>query len=94
MAEETKTTQAEETKTTQAEETKTTKKKALVEVHIPRGAANDEPNMFVCVNGKGYLLPKGKTSKVPPEVAAEIARSKKAQDALDNRKDEMIAKAK
>ena len=86
---------AEETKTTQAEETKTNKKKdTLVEVHIPRGAANDEPNMFVSVNGKGYLLPKGKTSKVPPEVKAEIDRSIKAQEALDNRKDEMIAKAK
>ena len=86
---------AEETKTNQAEETKTTKKKdTRVEVHIPRGAANDEPNMFVSVNGKSYLLPKGKKSMVPPEVAAEVARSIKAQEALDNRKDEMIAKAK
>ena len=78
-----------------AEETKTVQKKdARVEVHIPRGAANDEPNLFVCVNGKSYLLPKGKTSKVPPEVAAEINRSIKAQEALDSRKDEMLAKAK
>ena len=78
-----------------AEETKTTKKKdTRVEVHIPRGTANDEPNLFVCVNGKAYLLPKGKTSKVPPEVAEEIARAKKAQEALDDRKDEMISKAK
>ena len=77
-----------------AEETKTTQKKdTRVEVHIPRGAANDEPNLFVCVNGKAYLLPKGKTSKVPPEVAAEIERATKAQENLDNRKDEMIAQA-
>lgn len=73
-----------------AEETKTTQKKAArVEVTIPRGAANDDPNLFVCVNGKAYLLPKGKKSMVPPEVKAEIDRSIKAQEALDNRKDEM-----
>ena len=86
---------AEETKTTQAEETKTTKKKdARVEVHIPRGAANDEPNIAIGINGKLYVLPRGKTSKVPPEVKAEYDRSIKAQEALDSRKDEMIAKAK
>ena len=73
-----------------AEETKTTQKKAgRVEVTIPRGAANDDPNLFVCVNGKAYLLPKGKKSLVPPEVKAEIDRSINAQEDLDNRKDEM-----
>lgn len=86
---------AEETKTTQAEETKTAKKKdTRVEVFVPRGAANDDPNYFVGVNGKSYLLPRGKTSKVPPEVAAEIERSNKAQETLDSRKDEMVSKAK
>lgn len=85
---------AEETKTTQAEETKTTQKKSkLVEVFIPRGTANDEPNLFVGVNGKGYLLPRGKKSMVPPEVKAEIDRSIKAQEAQYDRKDEMIEKA-
>lgn len=78
-----------------AEETKTTKTKdTRVEVFIPRGAANDDPNYFVGVNGKIYLLPRGKTSKVPPEVAAEIERSNKAQETLDSRKDEMVSKAK
>ena len=73
-----------------AEETKTTQKKAdRVEVTIPRGAANDDPNQFVGINGKSYLLPKGKKSSVPPEVKAEIDRSIKAQEDLDNRKDEM-----
>lgn len=82
---------AEETKTAQVEETKASKKKdTRVEVFIPRGAERDEPNLFVGVNGKCYLLPRGKTSKVPPEVAAEINRANKAQEALDNRKDEML----
>ena len=78
-----------------AEETKTTKTKdTRVEVFVPRGAANDDPNYFVGVNGKSYLLPRGKTSKVPPEVATEIERSNKAQETLDSRKDEMVSKAK
>ena len=79
-----------------AEETKTTGKTAAkkaderVEVFIPRGQERDEANLFVAVNGKSYLLPKGKTSFVPPEVAEEIKRANKAQEALDNRKDELL----
>ena len=61
-----------------------------VEVYIPRGNANDEPNLFVSINGVNYLLPKGKTSKVPPCVAYEIARAQKAQEALDAKIDEML----
>lgn len=58
-----------------------------VDIHIPRGAANDDPNFFVSVNGVSYLLPKGKTSSVPRAVAAEIKRSWAAQEALDERID-------
>lgn len=65
-----------------------------VEVFIPKGAANDDPNFFVSVNGVNYLLPKGKKSKVPPEIAAEIERSQKAQEEMDNHIDEMLEAAK
>ena len=58
-----------------------------VDIHIPRGNANDDPNLFVSVNGVNYLLPKGKTSSVPRAVAAEIKRSWAAQEALDARVD-------
>jgi hypothetical protein len=43
-----------------------------VEVFIPRGYANDDPNFFVSVNGVNYLLPRGKKSQVPAHVAEEI----------------------
>ena len=65
-----------------------------VEVFIPKGAANDDPNLFVSVNGVNYLLPKGKKSKVPPEIAAEIERSQKAQEEMDNHIDEMLEASK
>ena len=54
----------------------------LVEVFIPRSDANKDPNFFVSVNGKAYILPRGKASKVPFAVAAEIRRAQAAEDAM------------
>ena len=54
-----------------------------VEVSVPRGADREDPNLFVGINGVNYLLPRGRKSSVPREVAAEIARSERARDALD-----------
>ena len=65
-----------------------------VEVFIPRGASNEDPNLFVSVNGVNYLLPKGKESQVPQAVAREIQRSGKAREALDKRRDQLLEAAK
>lgn len=65
-----------------------------VEIYIPKGAANDEPNLFVGVNGVNYLLPKGKKSLVPAHVAAEIERSFKAQEVMDEHIEEMVEASK
>ena len=54
-----------------------------VEVYVERGNVNDEPNLFVSVNGYNCLLPKGKTSLVPRSVAREVARARRAQQKLD-----------
>lgn len=64
------------------------------DVFIPKGYANDEPNLFVSVNGKNYLLPKGKTSSVPVHVAEEIERSLKAQEIQDENAEKLLEKAK
>ena len=77
---------------TEPKETKT--KEAMEEITIPRGYANDEPNLLVGVNGVNYLLPRGKKSKVPAHVAAEIRRSLKAQEAMDQHIDEMLEASK
>ena len=66
---------------------------ARVEVFIPRAPKNDDANLFVSVNGKSYLLPRGKTSHVPPEVAAEIARAGEALERLDETVERMLAQA-
>lgn len=60
-----------------------------VELYIPRGSQNDDPNYFVGVNGVSYLLPRGKTSMVPKAVYDEVMRSRRAEEALFRKMDEM-----
>ena len=65
-----------------------------VEIFVPKGYANDEPNLMIAVNGVNYLLPKGKTSKVPPYVKEEYDRAMRAQEALDAKSEALLEKAK
>lgn len=71
----------------------TTNKNDYVDLYVEKGYANDEPNLFISVNGKNFLLPKGKTSKVPPYVKEEYDRSRKAQAALDAKSEALLEKA-
>lgn len=61
---------------------------------IPKGYANDEPNLLISINGVNYLLPKGKTSMVPKYVADEFHRSQRAQEAMDKRVEDMLEASK
>ena len=72
----------------------TTTKTEREDIFIPKGYANDDPNLFVSVNGKNYLLPKGKTSSVPKHVAEEIRRSLKAEEIQDENAEKLLEKAK
>ena len=65
----------------------------MVDLYIERGAPNDDPNLYVGFNGVNYILPKGKTSKVPKYVYDEVMRSRKAQENLDKKVDEMLEAA-
>ena len=65
-----------------------------VEIFVPKGNANDEPNLLLAVNGVSYLLPKGKKSKVPKHIAEEFFRSQAAEAALDERVSEMLEASK
>ena len=62
---------------------KSIRQEERVEIYIQRAQGNDEPNLFVSVNGYNCLLPKGKTSLVPKSVADEINRARRAQHRLD-----------
>lgn len=63
--------------------TENKKTEELVEIFIPRAAGKDEPNLLVGINGVNYLLPKGKSSKVPKAVYDEIMRSRRAEEEQD-----------
>lgn len=68
------------------------KNEERVEIHIPKGYSGDEPNLFISVNGTNYLLPRGKTSLVPAEVAWEVERARRAQEQLDQTIDRLTGK--
>ncbi len=65
----------------------------LEEIFIPRAGAKEEPNLFVSVNGKNFLIPKGKKSKVPRYIADEIRRAERARDDFDAFVDKATAAA-
>ena len=58
------------------------------DIFIPRGPKNDD--LFVSVNGKNYLLPRGQKSRVPHEVAVEIHRAWEAEE-IRTRNEEKLA---
>lgn len=82
--------------------TETTKKTAtsedlyeLVEYKPPRAERSDaDPNYYVSVNGKAWLLPRGKTSKIPRYVYNEIMRSEDAAELMAVHEAEMAEKAR
>ena len=65
-----------------------------VEIAVPKGYANDDPNMIICINGVNYVLPRGKKSTVPDFVAAEFYRSQRAQEKLDETVEQMLDASK
>ena len=74
-----------------SEEIKTVKKTITEEeIFIPKGYGNDDPNHYVSINGKNWILPKGKSSTVPKYVADEIRRSWAAQARYDELVDEKL----
>lgn len=64
-----------------------------ISVTVPRGHAGEEPYLFVSVGGINYLLPRGETSTVPPEVAYEIARADRARSRADRRIKALLGEA-
>ena len=65
-----------------------------VEIFVPKGAAKDDPNLYIGVGGVNYVLPKGKKSVVPACVAKEYYRSLKAQERMDENIDKMLEASK
>lgn len=69
---------------------KTNKNENYVELFIPKGFANDDPNEFISVFGKNYIVPRGKTSMVPPAVKYEYERSQRAKAILEEKSEAFV----
>jgi len=65
-----------------------------VPLTVPRGDVKGDPNLFISVGGKNYLLPRGKTSMVPPEVLEEYNRSERAKEKFYATSAELLERAK
>ncbi len=61
---------------------KTKEAKTKVTIIPPRGNDKGDPNFFIGINGKNYILPRDEPAAVPPEVAEEFERSQRAERAF------------
>jgi len=59
------------------------KQPEMVEVYVHKGYGKEDPNCYVSINGRNYIVPRGKNVMVPKAVADEIARSERAQRRFD-----------
>lgn len=75
---------------TTAAEQKAEKKTRLVDLFVPRAQGNEDPNLIISINGKTWLLPKGKTSQVPPMVKAEYDRAMRAAESYEQTRERLL----
>lgn len=69
----------------------TSVKEGYEKIFISRGKSREDPNLFVSINGKNYLLPRGKESIVPSFVADEIRRANEAENNFFELSDKLAA---
>lgn len=65
-----------------------------VDVFVPRGGAHEDPNLYVCINGEEFLLPKGMTSRVPVYVKEAIDCLYHTQTYQEKHSKELIERTK
>ena len=65
-----------------------------VPIYIERAKPNEDPNVYVSINFKTFLLPRGKTSMVPRYVYDEIMRSRSAENKYEETVDNLKAMSK
>lgn len=65
-----------------------------VPIYIDRAKPNEDPNFYVSINFKTFLLPRGKTSMVPRYVYDEIMRTRSAENKYDETVDNLKAMSK
>lgn len=74
--------------------TNTTKaaKDERVDVFVPRAGVNEDPNLYIGINGKEFLLPKGQVSCVPVYVKEAVECLYRANTYQEKHSQELIKK--
>ena len=65
-----------------------------VSITIPRGEQRADPNYFISINGRNFIIPRGKTVDVPQDIAEEYYRAERAKEQFYATSDELLEKAK
>lgn len=65
-----------------------------VEVFVEKTYASDDPNEYVCINGREFLMPKGEYSTVPLYVKKALDRKRRAMSIQDKRSANLVEKSK
>lgn len=65
-----------------------------VDVFVPRGGANEDPNLYVCINGREFLLPRGQSSNVPVYVKDAVDCLFRTQSYQEQHSNDLIEKTK
>lgn len=63
-------------------------------IYVDRDTSDNDPNMYVAINGRSFLLPRGKYVEVPVYVADFIESCKRAQHRYDETIDRLSQMAK
>lgn len=63
----------------------------LVDVTPAAPRAGEDPNYHIAINGKTWLLPKGKTSKVPKYVAMAYEQAEAAKGTQNDTKAQLLS---
>lgn len=71
----------------------TENKEGYVKLFVEDGYSKDDPNEFISINGKNYILPKGEISLVPPCVKEEYERSRRAKSIQKKNSAKMLENA-
>ena len=67
-------------------------KEERVDVFVPKGGINEDPNLYVCVNGKEFLLPRGQISRVPVYVKEAVECFYRTETYKEKHSQELIKK--
>ena len=64
-----------------------------VKIFVEKTYESDDPNEYICINGKEFLLPRGQYSEVPLYVKKALDRKRRAVSIQDKRNTNLREKA-